>query len=313
MASRADRRPSARALANESVLTLGRLDLRARVVVDGFLSGLHRSPYHGFSAEFSEYRAYSPGDDLRYLDWKLLGRTDRRYVKRFEDETNLACQILVDASGSMGFGGEGRASKLDHAITLAAALARLLSQQRDAVGLVTFDADFVDVVPARWRPGHLQRLFATLEQTRPGADTGLAEILQRVAAVTRRRGLVVLLSDLLTPTEGLDEAFGQLRARGQDVLLFRVLDPDEVAFPFEDSARFEDLESGRRLYVDPGEARTNYRSRFEAHARELEELALDHGLDGSTWTTDRPLVELLHDVLAARSRRARQVARGGRR
>jgi uncharacterized protein (DUF58 family) len=234
---------------SETIVRIEPLELRARLVVEGFLAGLHRSPYHGFSVEFSEYRPYSPGDDLRYLDWKLLARSDRQYIKRFEDETNLRCQLVVDQSRSMAYAsktdGVERSPKLRYAVTIAATLAHFLARQRDAVGLTTFEQDVVEHVPPRHRHGHLQRLLAVLERAASGSATGLAPALERVAGLTRQRGLVVLISDLLAPLDGLDTAFGQLRARGQEVIVFRVLDPAELAFPFEGASLFEDLESGR--------------------------------------------------------------------
>ncbi|MCP3914722.1 MAG: DUF58 domain-containing protein [bacterium] len=292
----------------EAVLRIDSLELRARIVVEGFLSGLHRSPYHGFSVEFSEYRPYSSGDDLRYLDWKLLARTDRRYVKRFEDETNLRCHLVLDLSRSMAFG-EGRRSKFEYAVTLAATLARFLATQRDAVGLLTFDAGVHDYVPARYSPGHLARILGALERGATGTNTDLVASLQRVAGFMHKRGVVVLFSDLLAPLEGLDRALAQLRARGQEVIVFRVLDPAEVEFPFEKAAMFEDLESGKSFYVDPVHATSAYRERFQAHADALTRLAADHGVDLVPWTTDRPLMDCLYEYLQARGRRGRVVRR----
>ena len=293
---------------SDTILRIESLELRTRIIVEGFLSGLHRSPYHGFSVEFSEYRPYTPGDDLRYLDWKLLARTDRRYVKRFEDETNVRCHLLVDLSRSMAFGAERR-PKVEHAVTLAATLARFLSIQRDAVGLITFDEDVVDYIPARHRPGHLQRLLVALERATSGTHTGLVHSLERAAGLVTKRGIVVIVSDVLTPLEGMDVALGQLRARGHEVILFRVLDPAEVEFPFDRASTFEDLETGRRFYVDPDLARADYRQRFAAHAQGLVELCNDHGVDLIRWTTDRPLVDALFEYLQARERRGRQVMR----
>lgn len=298
---------------SETIVRIEPLELRARLVVEGFLSGLHRSPYHGFSVEFSEYRPYSPGDDLRYLDWKLYARTDRHYIKRFEDETNLRCQLVVDQSRSMAYAssadGSERSPKSRYAVTIAATLAHFLARQRDAVGLTLFEQDVVEHVPPRHRPGHLHRLLVTLDRAASGTSTGLAPALERVAGLTRQRGLVVLISDLLAPLEGLDTAFGQLRARGQEVIVFRVLDPAELAFPFEGASMFEDLESGRTLYVDARLAREQYQASFAAHARGLAELCNGHGVDLVTWTTDRPLVECLFEVLQARARRGRSVLR----
>lgn len=290
------------------MLRIEPLELRARVIVEGFLSGLHRSPYHGFSSEFSEYRPYSPGDDLRYLDWKLLARTDRHYIKRFEDETNVRCHLLVDLSRSMAFGA-ARRPKVEYATTLAATLARFLAGQRDAVGLMTFDEEIIDFVPPRHRPGHLQRLLIALERATSGKETGLLHSLERAADLVRQRGIIVLISDLLAPLDGLDRAFGQLRARGQEVIVFRVLDPAEVDFPFERASLFEDLETGQTFYVDPQTARADYRERFDAHRSGLERLAGDHGVDLVPWTTDRPLVECLFEYVNARMRRGRSVLR----
>lgn len=292
----------------EAVLRIDSLELRSRIVVEGFLSGLHRSPYHGFSVEFSEYRPYTPGDDLRHLDWKLLARSDRRYLKRFEDETNVRVHLLVDLSASMGFG-HGRSPKAEYAVTLAASLARFLVRQRDAVGLMTFDRDVVDVVPARHGTGQLHRLLAALERGAAGTGTDLVAALDRVAGLVRKRGVVVLLSDLLAPLDGLEPALGQLRARGQEVIVFRVLDPAERAFSFEGASTFEDLESGRTLYVDPALAREQYRARFGEHAAALEVLCRAAGVDLVTWITDRPLGDCLHEYLQARLRRGRTVRR----
>ena len=293
---------------SEALLRIEPLELRARVIVEGFLTGLHRSPYHGFSSEFSEYRPYSPGDDLRYLDWKLLARTDRYYIKRFEDETNVRCHLLVDLSRSMAFG-SGRRPKIEYARTLAATLARFLTGQRDAVGLMTFAEDVVELIPPRHRPGHLQHLLVALEHATTGAETGLTDALTRAAGLVRQRGIVVLISDLLAPLDGLDLAFGHLRARGQEVIVFRVLDPAEVEFPFERASLFEDLETGKTFYVDPATAGVEYRARFAEHQRGLEQIAGDQGIDLVQWTTDRPLVECLFEYVNARMRRGRTVLR----
>ena len=184
----------------QTVMRIKNLQMRARVVVEGFYAGIHRSPYHGFSVEFSEYRAYTPGDDPRYLDWKLFARTDRYCVKRFEDETNLLCYLVVDMSRSMGYG-SGAYTKSDYARTLAASLAYFLFTQRDAVGLLTFDEEITDYLPPRHRPGHLRRLMGVLERETGGRSTNLARPLEQIAESVRKRGLVVLISDLLAPVE----------------------------------------------------------------------------------------------------------------
>ena len=184
-------------------MAIRNLELRARVVVEGFWTGLHRSPYHGFSVEFTEYRPYTPGDDTRYLDWRLLARSDRYYLKRFEDETNLRCHLLVDHSRSMSYGSIGF-SKSDYARTLAATLAWFLNAQGDAVGLFSFAENIRDYLPARHRHGHLRQIMLALEKDSAGRETDLAEPLRRVAEIVRKRGLIVLISDLLAPTAELD-------------------------------------------------------------------------------------------------------------
>src|SRR3954466_392737 len=212
-----------------TLMRIKSLELRARIVVQGFLSGLHRSPHHGFSVEFSEYRQYTPGDDVRYLDWRFYARSDRYYIKRFEEETNLRCHLLVDMSRSMGYGSVGY-TKVEYARTAAATLAYFLSSQRDAVGLVTFDQQIAEYVPARYRPGHLHRLMVCLERAVAGTSTDLAAPLEQVAATVRKRGMVVLISDLLATPAQLKTHLGYLRSQGHEVVLLRVLDPAELDF-----------------------------------------------------------------------------------
>ena len=284
------------------------LQLRAKVVVEGFFNGLHRSPFHGFSVEFSEYRQYTPGDDPRYLDWRLYARTDRYYVKRFEDETNLRCHLLVDLSRSMGFGSLAY-TKIDYARTLAATFAYYLASQRDAVGLLTFHQEIAEYIPARFRPGHLHRLLVSLENAPAGEDTDLGRPIQHIAELVAKRGLIVLVSDLLAPTEQLRENLSYLRSRGHEVVVMRVLDPAERDFTFSDASMFVDLETGRRMYVDPQEIRDNYLQRFAEHARSLEQICGGLGIDLHELTTDQPLELALFDFIQARLRRGRTVAR----
>ena len=289
------------------------LQMRARVIVEGFYAGIHRSPYHGFSVEFSEYRQYTPGDDLRYLDWRLLARSDRAYVKRFEDETNLLCYVVVDTSKSMGYGaGSSKTvghAKHEYARTLAATLAYFLHQQRDAVGLLLFDEEVVDYAPPRHRPGHLRRLMAMLQHEPRGHATDLAKPLEQIAQMVRKRGLVVLISDLLADPDVLRTKLGYLRSRGHDVVVFRVLDPAELTFSFGEASIFEDLETGRRIYIDPEAAREQYLERFRAHAAHLDKICRELGVDFVECTTERPLELSLFDLLRTRVRRGRRPAR----
>jgi uncharacterized protein (DUF58 family) len=291
----------------QTVMRIKNLQMRARVVVEGFYAGIHRSPFHGFSVEFSEYRAYTPGDDLRYLDWRLYARSDRYCVKRFEDETNLLCYLLVDLSRSMGYGSTTY-TKCDYARTLAASLGYFLYTQRDAVGVLTFDEQISEILPPRYRPGHLRRIMAALQRETAGRSTNLARPLEQVAESVRKRGLVVLISDLLAPVEDLRGKLGYLRSRGHEVLVLRVLDPAEVDFTFSTPGMFHDVESGRELYIDPSTARPEYQQRFTAHATQLRDACVGLGIDLATMTTDRPLEMALFDLLQARLRRGRRTA-----
>lgn len=290
-----------------ALMSIKSLQLRARAVVEGFMKGIHRSPHHGFSVEFTEYRQYTPGDDTRHLDWRLFARSDRYYVKRFEDETNLRCTLVVDSSRSMGYR-SGAHSKGDYARTAAATLAHFLELQRDAVGLLTFEDKITDYLPPRHRPGHLRRLIGMLEREPTGRATDLDGPLGQVAATVRKRGLVVLISDLLAPAGTLRARLGALRSRGHEVVVLRVLDPAELSFAFDTPATFRDVESGRRMEIDPDAARAGYLTRFAAHAAEIERACADHGIEYRSIATDRPLELLLFDLLKARMR-----ARGGRR
>lgn len=291
-----------------TLMRIKSLQMRARVAVEGFIKGIHRSPYHGFSVEFSEYREYSPGDDPRYLDWRLYARSDRYYVKRFEDETNLRCYLVLDTSRSMGYK-SGPYSKSDYARTAAATIAYFLSLQRDAVGLLTFEDRITDYLPPRYRPGHLRRLLAALEREPEGRATNLSEPLEQIAATVRKRGLIVLISDLLAPTDALRTRLGYLRSRGHDIVVLRVLDPAEVQFTFQTPSMFHDVESGQELYIDPADARQGYLRRFAAHAEEIERSCVDLGIEYQSLTTDRPLELVLFDLLKARMRRGRQPGR----
>jgi uncharacterized protein (DUF58 family) len=300
-----------------ALMRIKSLQLRARIAMEGFIRGIHRSPYHGFSVEFSEYRQYTPGDDPRYLDWRLFARSDRYYVKRFEDETNLRCTIVLDTSRSMSFR-SGEHSKYEYARTAAATLAYFLSTQRDAVGLATFEDRITEYLPPRHRPGQLRRLTSILDREPTGRVTDLAGPLEEIAAVIHKRGMVVILSDLLAPADLLQSRLGYLRSRGHDVLVLRVLDPAETDFRFETPAMFLDQESGRQLFVDPSTARAGYLQKFQAHADQLAAACSDLGVELSTMTTDRPLELVLFDLVRARGRRSmaegrRSVARGGSR
>lgn len=286
----------------EVVAGLGSMELRARAVVEGFLAGLHRGPRSGFSAEFSEYRQYMPGDDPATLDWKVYGRSDRFYVKRFEEETNVDCRILLDVSASMSYR-SGAVSKLQYGSYLAAALAWLMHRQHDAAGLLTFDERVVADVPVSARPGHLRRILAALERVRTGRRSNVSQALNALAAAMRRRGMVALISDLLDDPEAVVAGLKHVKFRGAEVLVFHVLDPAELRFPFERAARFQDLETGREVLTAGGEVRDGYVREMEKmtarYARELRRAGVEYRRMG----TDQPLDGALREYLAARSRR----------
>lgn len=292
----------------KALMAIRNLELRARVVVEGFWSGLHRSPYHGFSVEFTEYRPYSPGDDIRYLDWRLYARSDRYYLKKFEDETNLRCHLVVDQSRSMGYGSLSY-SKSDYARTLAATLAWFLNEQGDAVGLFTFDERVRDYLPPRHRHGHLRQLMLALERPPSGGNTNLDEPLRRVAELARKRGLIVLISDLLAPVDELERHLGRLTAAGHELVVFQVLDPKEVAFDFDRAMLFQDIENQREVYVDPQAARAQYQSRLQSHIHGIQGICRKLGFAFYGLLTSQPLDVALLDFLRSRARRGKMVRR----
>lgn len=274
-----------------------RLDLKARFIVEGFLSGLHDSPYHGFSTEFSEHRKYVPGDDTRQIDWNVYAKTDRFYVRKYQAETNLDAYLLVDCSASMDFAADGRMTKLDYAICLAAALGHLMIHQQDSVGLVTFGERVLDFVPPRAKRSHLLSLLGTLARTRPAGRTDLAASLHEVASRVRRRGIMVLFSDLLTEPEQVVPALHHLRFRGHDLIVFQVLDHAERVLPFEGQVTFEDPETGDRLEADPQAIRAAYVRELEAfvddYRRQCQTVRADFTVVDNAMTFDKALIEFL--------------------
>lgn len=247
------------------VARLAHLDVRARLVVEGFISGMHRSPFHGFSVEFAEHRPYMPGDPLKNLDWKVLARNDRYLVKQYTEETNLRAHLLVDLSGSMGFqSARASLSKLEYARSLAAALAYLMLGQQDAVGAMLFAEQPMTFVPARSVRSHLDVLLKTLAQGQPQGRTRLGPSLHELAERIKRRGLIVLLSDLMDKPSEVLSGLQHFRHRHHEVIVFHILDPDEIEFPFHDTATFVDLESGERVTTEPWEIGERYRERLTA-------------------------------------------------
>jgi uncharacterized protein (DUF58 family) len=291
----------------QTLMAIKNLELRAKVVVEGFWNGLHRSPYHGFSVEFTEYRQYVPGDDPRYLDWRLFGRSDRYYIKKFEDETNLRCHLLVDNSRSMDYGSL-KWTKAEYANTLAATLAYFLYLQGDAVGLLTFDEKIREHLPARHRTGHLRHLMLALEKPAGGAATDLVAPLKRVAELVRKRGLMILVSDLFAPIDALENNLTSLCACGHEVMVFQVMDPAEMSFEFGKAAMFYDVESGRELYIDPSAARSEYLRKLGEHNDAVTRACQKLGVECIRFSTERPLELALFDFLRARLQRGKRLA-----
>jgi len=286
-----------------ALMRIKNLQFRAKSIVDGFHNGLHRSPLHGFSVEFSEYRPYSDGDDPRTIDWKLYARSDRYYIKKFEDETNRRCYLVVDKSKSMEYGSL-QYTKCEYAKTLAATLAYYLTLQRDAVGLLTFDDDIVDMLTARFRTGQLKRILALLDKELAGASTDLQKPLAHLADLVRQRSLIILVSDFLVPVETLRAPLAMLRARRHEVVMVRVLDPAEVTLSLEQASMVQDMETGRELYVDPAVAKGTYQAKFKLHEASLVALAGQLGIGWTSLQTNESIEHVLFDFLS-RQQRAR--------
>jgi uncharacterized protein (DUF58 family) len=299
---------SAKFIDPQALMTIRSLELRARAVVEGFWSGMHRSPYHGFSVEFTEYRQYTPGDDPRYIDWRVFARSDRYFIKKYEDETNLRVHLLVDQSRSMDYGSRGF-TKAVYASTLAATLAYFLHLQGDAVGLLTFDEKVRDYLPARHRIGHLRQLMFALERPAGGRATDLTAPLERITSLIRKRGMVVLISDFLAPLDRLERNLIALAAGGHELTVFQVLDPAELTLGLESPALFEDVESARMIYIDPALARVAYMKKLEAHCEALRGICRKLGVSFQRLATDQALEFALFEFLQARMRRGRQFRR----
>jgi uncharacterized protein (DUF58 family) len=286
-----------------SLAKYGRLVLIARGLVEGFLTGVHKSPYKGFSVEFAEHRQYYPGDEIRHIDWRAYGKTDRYYIKEFEEETNLRAYLLVDASGSMAYRGK-HASKFQFAQYVAASLAYLMLHQRDAVGLVTHDTRLRQMIQPRASAKHLLRLIHSLEQTQPGGETSLAPIWHDLVGRMKRRGLIVVLSDCFDQIGPLLRALRHFRHRRHEVLLFHILAPEEVEFPFSRMTQFRNLErNGHRILVDPGQLRKEYRQNFDAFCAQLRERARQMRIDYQMLRTDDPIDRALGAYLSKRQMR----------
>ena len=292
----------ARFLDPELLARVGSLELLARAVVEGFMSGLHRSPFTGFSTEFTEYRQYNPGDDLRYLDWRLLGRTDRYFIKKYRADTNTQCHLLIDTSNSMNYAHASSVTKLQYAQFLAASLAYLLSRQQDAVGLIAFADKVHTHVPARNRTGHMRTIFGNLSMLQAAGETHLAESLHQLAELLTRRGIVVIISDFYDQPERLQEAFQHLRFKGHDLVAFQVLDQNELDFDFKDPVvLLEDAETQEQMPVLPDVVMGGYRERMRKHVDGMRRCAAANNVDYELLTTKQPLDFALFSFLSRRA------------
>lgn len=283
----------------EAIKRISRLDLRARHIVEGFLSGMHRSPYFGQSVEFLQHREYATGDDLRHVDWKVWAKQDRLYVKQFEEDTNLRCTLLVDVSGSMQYGA-GHLTKYDYACTVAVSLAYLLLRQQDAVGCLAFDEGVRSTVPLRSKRNHLNAIMQALSVIDPREKTDLFTILRETAESYPRRGLMILVSDLLAERAGLFRGIKLLRQRGHDVLVLHIMDDDELDFPFNGATRFEGLESPDYLTCNPRALREGYLKALGEYLDEVRRGCVKHSADYALVRTSQPLDAALAAYLSNR-------------
>ena len=282
--------------------TISSIELVARTVVDGFVAGLHRSPEFGFSQEFAEYRAYTPGDDLRHIDWNVFARTERMYLKRFRGETNSQLLLLLDVSGSMSFG-SGRLSKLEYGRFLAASLAYMGSTQRDATGVIVFDDDVRNYVQPSARQGQLMRVLHAIESAKAGVTTDFAKPFLHFQQYLHRRGIVAVISDFYDDPDTVIRHIEPLRYHGNDVVLFHLVDPHELEPGFRDPVVLQDMESNSTLEVSPEYANNEYRDRFGKHLQALRTAAQRSGLDYQLMNTARPLDDGLREYLTLRQRK----------
>ena len=283
-----------------------RLQVLAREIVEGYCSGRHRSPHKGFSVEFKEHRQYVQGDELKNIDWKVFGKSDRLYIRQYEEETNLRCMLLVDQSGSMDYAGTRSLdgiSKREYAIRVSAAFAYLMLGQQDPVGLTTFDHQPRQQVPLRSRPSHLKPILSALVADHSRRETDLGKVFRQIVPKVGRRGLIVILSDSMGNMESIARSLAQFRANHHEIIFFQILDPDEVEFPFSGRIQFRDLESViDQQTIDAVSIRKAYQDRLREHNGELREACRKSRVDLIPITTDQPYVDVLHEYIAARRR-----------
>ena len=284
-----------------------KFDVRARLVVEGFITGQHRSPYNGFAIEFATHREYAPGDDLRHIDWKVWSKTDRLYIKEYEEETNLSCHLIVDCSKSMRYGEETGWSKFDYAATAAASLGYLMQQQQDAVGLTLFSNKIDLTLKPSSHPSGIKKIFYELEKAEPDSVTDIEDPFLSLSAQLRQRGMVILFSDLFVDTDVLSQALAQFRLRRHEVVVFHVMHHDEIEFPFEDNTLFRGLEVDAELHTEPLALRQSYLEAVEEYMKKIRKVCGDTGIDHVLLDTSKPLGGVLASYLNFRAKSRRKL------
>ena len=297
----AEQTPANRFIDPKVLIKIQNLELVARTVVEGFVQGLHRSPYMGFSVDFASYRQYQPGDEIRRIDWNVFSRSDRLYIKLYEGETNTRVLVLLDVSGSMNYG-SGEIKKIDYARILAACLTYFAHHQRDGVGLLTFDTDIRVHVPSSRRRGQLLTILSEIDRIQPSEQTEFRKPLRFLAEYLTRRGLIVLISDLYDEPDNIIAGLKALRAKGNDIIVFHIMDNFELTFPFEDMAQFEDMETKRKLHVIPEYLRKQYLMILNEHMERIRKELSGTRIDYCLMDTSKPLDMGLFTYLAARSK-----------
>ncbi len=284
-----------------------RIDVRARLVVEGFITGQHRSPYNGYAVEFATHREYAPGDDLRHIDWKVWSKTDRLYVKEYEEETNLNCHLIVDCSKSMRYGESDGWSKYDYAATAAASLAFMMQQQQDAVGLTVFSNKIDVALKPSTHPSHIKKLFFELEGCEPDHETDISDPFLALSAKFRQRGMVVLFSDLFVDPDVLQTALGQFRTRRHEVIVFHVMHKDELTFPFQENTLFRGLEVEAQLHTEPRALRRSYLDAVERYMDRIKKVCSANAIDHVLMDTSTPLDAVLSSYLNFRAKSRRKI------
>jgi len=288
-------------LTEETAAKLRRFQLNAKAIVEGFLVGLHKSPYHGFSVEFSDHREYNTGDPIKNIDWKIVAKTDRYYVKRFEEETNLRCYIILDHSMSM-FYGSGVSTKIEYASQLAAALAWLMISQKDAVGLITFNTEITSMLPPKAYRGYLAQLFRVMAELKPKDSTRLLENLHKAAESIRKRSMIIVISDLLDDPDKIIEGLKHFRSQKHEVLVFHITDLQEDGFDFKHETEFVDSETGEKITVNPWQIRKEYLANYNAHVQTLKSYCHQYQIEYNPVSTATPIDDLLLKYLLMRQK-----------